>query len=141
MTVSAKQIGPSKDFYRKESWLLLREMVFAYWGRQCLRCGSVQNIHVDHVVPRSKAPELALDFHNLQPLCEHCNIEKSNRSCADYRDPSRKNPSDELVLFALRVYRAGSRRPPSVRSVTQILPVVCSLVEIAFQNAFMDRRA
>ena len=35
-------------------------------------------MHVDHVKPRSKFPELALDLSNLQVLCNLCNVAKSN---------------------------------------------------------------
>lgn len=137
----AGAIGPSQSFYRKPAWLFLRECVFAYWGRQCLRCGSTEFLHVDHVIPRSKAPELALDFHNLQPLCEHCNVEKSNLSNADYRDPDRKNPSDELVLLAYRLYKAGHRRPTKSRIVGDVLPVVVSKVMVAIEDSFGIERA
>ncbi|MFC6439812.1 HNH endonuclease [Bowmanella sp. JS7-9] len=33
-------------------------------------------LHVDHVKPRAKFPELALDINNLQILCETCNLGK-----------------------------------------------------------------
>jgi transcription elongation factor GreA-like protein len=134
MSTAASSIGFSTDFYRKPAWRFLRECVFAYWGEQCLKCGSTENLHVDHVIPRSIDVSLSLDFHNLQPLCEHCNVEKSNLNCNDYRDPARKNPSDERVWFALRVYRAGNRRPKRVRSVQMIMPVVISQVLIAVQE-------
>lgn len=42
-------------------------------------------IHVDHIKPRSKFPELALDVNNLQILCEDCNVGKLNRFETDYR--------------------------------------------------------
>ena len=52
-------------------------------GRACLRCGSVENIEIDHVIPLSKGGSNL--FENLQPLCKSCNSSKGNRSCADYR--------------------------------------------------------
>jgi hypothetical protein len=36
-------------------------------------------LHVDHVKPRSKYPELALDLDNLQILCAACNTRKGDR--------------------------------------------------------------
>lgn len=42
-------------------------------------------MHVDHIKPRSKHPELSLCFDNLQVLCEDCNIGKGNRYDEDYR--------------------------------------------------------
>lgn len=99
------------DFYRTPEWRYLRECVFAYWGERCLKCGDRKNIHVDHVIPRSKAMHLSLDFHNLQPLCEYCNLEKSNKSCADYRDPKRLNPCAESIELAMIVRRKQAYEP------------------------------
>ena len=48
-------------------------------------CGSTERIHVDHIKPRSKYPELELDINNLQVLCEDCNIGKSNIDETDWR--------------------------------------------------------
>jgi 5-methylcytosine-specific restriction endonuclease McrA len=42
-------------------------------------------IHVDHIIPRSKAPALALVVDNLQPLCEDCNMGKGNRDSIRWR--------------------------------------------------------
>lgn len=42
-------------------------------------------IHVDHIQPRSKRPELALCFENLQLLCADCNLGKSNTDNTDWR--------------------------------------------------------
>jgi 5-methylcytosine-specific restriction endonuclease McrA len=42
-------------------------------------------IHIDHIKPRSKYPELELEFDNLQVLCATCNVKKSNIDETDYR--------------------------------------------------------
>jgi len=42
-------------------------------------------LHVDHIKPRSKYPELSLTFSNLQILCEDCNFGKSNIDQTDWR--------------------------------------------------------
>ena len=42
-------------------------------------------LHVDHIKPRSKHPELELDINNLQILCKDCNLGKSNTDSIDYR--------------------------------------------------------
>ncbi|WP_207819329.1 HNH endonuclease signature motif containing protein [Parashewanella curva] len=50
----------------------------------CRDCGvtyeSGAPLHVGHIKPRSRYPELALELSNLQILCSECNIGKSNRS-------------------------------------------------------------
>lgn len=55
-------------------------------------------MHVDHVIPRSKRPELSLTFSNLQVLCRHCNLEKMNYNSNDYREDSVSRDLDLLVL-------------------------------------------
>jgi hypothetical protein len=66
-------------------WLKLRKKVFEIHGEVCLRCGSTENIAVDHIKPYSLYPHLAMDINNLQPLCRSCNSKKSNRNEMDYR--------------------------------------------------------
>jgi 5-methylcytosine-specific restriction endonuclease McrA len=42
---------------------------------------------VDHIVPRSKRPDLALDISNLQTLCGRCNRGKGSWDQTDWRPP------------------------------------------------------
>ena len=73
-------------FYGTPEWKQLRKKVIAHYGYHCMKCGDVSGgAHVDHIKPRSKFPELQLEFSNLQVLCLVCNIRKSNRSYEDYR--------------------------------------------------------
>lgn len=78
-----------KDFYSSRAWKLLRYQAFEKYGNRCQCCGARPEdgiaLHVDHVVPRSKKPELALDLNNLQILCEDCNIGKLNQWDTDWR--------------------------------------------------------
>ena len=67
-------IGSS--FYESEEWKSLRRKVFHEYPAYCGRCGSKKQLEVDHIKPRSKYPELALDFDNLQILCSTCNLKK-----------------------------------------------------------------
>ena len=74
-------------FYSCEAWLKTRNYVIAKYGKICMKCGtSKKQIHVDHILPRSKYPSLELEFDNLQVLCKDCNIEKSNKDYTDYRN-------------------------------------------------------
>jgi hypothetical protein len=50
-----------------------------------MKCKSKEDIEVDHVLPRSKFPSLALKLSNLGLLCKVCNQEKSARIVPDYR--------------------------------------------------------
>ena len=76
------------DFYRSQAWRDLRYRALDKHGRRCQKCGATQaeaSLHVDHIKPRSKYPELELEFDNLQVLCQQCNMGKSNKYEDDYR--------------------------------------------------------
>lgn len=73
-------------FYKSREWLDLRYRVLRKFGQVCMLCGQDKGrMHVDHIRPRSKAPALALNFDNLQVLCEECNLGKSNKDSQDFR--------------------------------------------------------
>ena len=77
-----------KSFYTTEAWREIRYKVLDIYPAKCMCCGagsSKSPLHVDHIKPRSKYPELSLEFNNLQILCEACNIGKSNKSETDFR--------------------------------------------------------
>ena len=49
-------------------------------------CAKTKGVmHVDHIKPRSKFPDLELEFDNLQILCKACNLGKSNKDQTDFR--------------------------------------------------------
>lgn len=73
-------------FYASTAWLHVRYQAIRIHGRKCQACGDTQGrMHVDHIKPRSKYPELELDISNLQILCEACNMGKSNKYEDDWR--------------------------------------------------------
>ena len=78
-----------KAFYESREWRNLRYKVLKKHGAKCQCCGRSAKdgiiIHVDHIKPRSKFPELELNEDNLQILCEDCNLGKSNRDDTDWR--------------------------------------------------------
>lgn len=67
--------------YTAEDWLAILDK----YGHKCLKCGTTENITVDHIIPLSKGGTNYPD--NLQPLCAHCNSSKKTRY-ADYRPDS-----------------------------------------------------
>lgn len=76
----------SKSFHTSRKWQELRYKVFKKYGKICMCCNSSDGrMHVDHIKPRSKYPELALNMSNLQVLCEACNLGKSNKDETDWR--------------------------------------------------------
>ncbi len=79
-----------ENFYMSPDWRALREKVFRNYSKICMKCGSKENIEVDHIKPRSKYRSLELEYENLQVLCKVCNLEKADKYSPemDYR----KNP-------------------------------------------------
>lgn len=79
----------AKDFYSSRAWKILRYQAFERYGNKCACCGAKPSdgltMHVDHIKPKSKHPELALDIENLQILCEDCNVGKINQWETDWR--------------------------------------------------------
>ena len=74
------------SFYMSDEWRSLRKEVLLIYGDKCMKCKKTKRAtHIDHIKPRSKFPELELDFDNLQVLCKKCNLEKSNKDQTDYR--------------------------------------------------------
>lgn len=93
----------SKSFYASPEWRKLRVRVLEKYGARCMCCGRNHKdhgvvIHVDHIKPRSKHPELSLVFENLQILCEDCNLGKSNLYDTDWR-PERWDMSEMEILI------------------------------------------
>lgn len=79
----------SRTFYASPEWRRLRYKALKIYGGKCACCGRSAKdglkMHVDHIKPRSKYPELALKITNLQILCEECNIAKSNTDDIQWR--------------------------------------------------------
>lgn len=74
------------EFYDSKEWREVRYRVIKKYGRKCMVCfTSGIEIHVDHIVPISKCPEMALKESNLQVLCKPCNLGKGNRDMIDWR--------------------------------------------------------
>jgi len=72
-----------QNFYQTHAWKALRYDVLQSSDGTCGLCGRSRDsgavLHVDHIKPRSKYPELALELTNLQVLCDDCNIGKLDK--------------------------------------------------------------
>ena len=76
--------GMKSEFYSTREWRELRWKVVEASKGACVVCGRSNKhhgviLHVDHIKPRSKFPELELEQSNMQVLCEECNIGKRDR--------------------------------------------------------------
>lgn len=63
-------------------------MINIYGSKFCMKCGSMNKVHIDHIKPVSKGGLWCLS--NFQFLCETCNISKSNKHDTDYRTSCQK---------------------------------------------------
>lgn len=87
----SRQAGNS-EFYASKAWQVLRYQALKEYGRKCALCGASETtLHVDHIKPRSKYPELELRLDNLQVLCADCNMGKGAWDESDWRKASLKN--------------------------------------------------
>lgn len=90
-TKAKKRVSRSSNnsFYTSWEWTTLRMKVIKTYGRRCMCCGATPSdgavIQVDHIKPRSLRPDLALDFDNMQVLCQACNRGKGNWCSKVYR--------------------------------------------------------
>ena len=77
------------EFYSSKAWKTLRYHALTNTDGCCQCCGARASdgvsIHVDHIKPRSKHPELELDLSNLQVLCNCCNTGKDNIDETNWR--------------------------------------------------------
>jgi len=76
--VHLTKVSPGRGIFGKT-----KRYIFDKYGNKCLKCGTKKLLTIDHVIPISKGG--TNDSDNLQPLCQRCNSEKGNKSCADYR--------------------------------------------------------
>jgi 5-methylcytosine-specific restriction endonuclease McrA len=82
-----KRYKPPNDFYDTDEWRALRYKAIKLYGRVCSCCRTTTGeMHVDHIKPKSKHPELALTLSNLQILCKDCNLGKGNTDSIQWRD-------------------------------------------------------
>lgn len=95
---TAAQVA-SKAFYASREWRAVRFDALKRSNGCCALCGRSPRhhavvIHVDHIKPRSLRPDLELTLSNLQPLCDDCNLGKSNRDDTDWRvgRPDKETP-------------------------------------------------
>jgi len=72
-------IRPKHWLYDSKQWRELRYKTLRKYGFRCMACKTSESeLHVDHIKPHSKYPELAFIESNLQVLCKDCNLGKSN---------------------------------------------------------------
>jgi hypothetical protein len=71
------------DIKKRHITKAIKETVLRRDGFLCLKCGSADNLTIDHITPISLGG--SNDYNNLQTLCSKCNSKKSNTT-ADHRE-------------------------------------------------------
>lgn len=105
-----KLLDAMEDIHCSRRWSSLRSAYMAAADKKCCKCGSVEDLQVDHIQPVSKFPEKALDWDNLQILCGECNRHKSNTHSTDYRyGDARPKYSREKKRHGLRPTTVANR--------------------------------
>ena len=74
-----KIVGGRINVLADDRWPALRALVLLRDGALCAKCGSTANLHIDHILPKSKFPELTFDPINLRVLCQPCNWKKATK--------------------------------------------------------------
>ncbi|MGL4261004.1 MAG: HNH endonuclease [Afipia sp.] len=92
----------SKEFLGTYSWTRLRIKALNLYGAKCMCCGATpehgDKMNVDHIKPRIRHPELALDIRNTQVICSTCNKGKCNELETDYRSPEQIDAAKSASL-------------------------------------------
>lgn len=87
--LSAVPVSTSEAFYGSDAWRRVRYRALRRHGGLCQCCGTPPKVgaplHVDHIKPRSRFPELALELSNLQVMCVDCNLGKGASDTIDWR--------------------------------------------------------
>lgn len=106
-----KKTSRAGDFYQSKQWASARYAALLRADGRCKCCGASSadgaRLHVDHIKPRSKFPELALSLDNLQVLCDLCNVAKSNIDQTNWQE--KHDPQDPRGE-AYRQYVEDERR-------------------------------
>ena len=90
----------SGKFLMSWEWRTLRYTILMKYDRRCMCCGACPDdgrtvLHVDHIKPRHRYPELSLDENNLQILCSACNQGKGAWDKTDHRGATIKRQDKE----------------------------------------------
>jgi 5-methylcytosine-specific restriction endonuclease McrA len=81
-----KSLKNDNDFYNSGAWKEVRYQALLMSRGVCMACkNDRRKLHVDHIKPRSKYPELELNLDNLQVLCDLCNVGKGAWDKTDWR--------------------------------------------------------
>lgn len=88
---------------------LVRTLVFARDGHQCVRCGKTANLQAAHIFPKGHYPRLRFDLLNVLTLCVGCHLYCCHKdplgfsAWLDEKYPLRRNQLQVIAATAMRV--------------------------------------
>ena len=87
-------------------------------GPYCCYCERPADLHVEHVVPKSRHPELQEDWANFLLACVNCNATKGNgnESRAGYLWPDQDDTEAAYEYFRDGIVRVRGGLPDSTRT-------------------------
>lgn len=85
-------VGAHHKLRNTQQWRDVREEALDRDGYACVRCGSVEDLEVDHIHELQHYPELAYELDNLQTLCQPCHVDKGKEAPVDIERTEWINP-------------------------------------------------
>lgn len=82
--------------------VLTRQNVFKRDGGQCQYCGTIHDLTLDHVLPRSRGGKSS--WENLATACKPCNSKKGDRTPQEAKMALARQPFKPTFLMFLRDY-------------------------------------
>lgn len=101
----------------------IRQKIYDRDGNKCCLCGDPRNLTLDHIIPRSKGGNGAMN--NLQTLCASCNSIKG----------SQEAPFDIEYIVAHTIKKKNKQFLPKSVSHTYYLDKNCCNCHSMIQNA------
>ena len=80
----------------RSKWRKLRKRVLKRDNYQCMKCGSGENLTIDHIIPCVKDKSLIYVDDNTRTLCESCRI-KNDLELWERGLLQRHNPNDKPI--------------------------------------------
>jgi 5-methylcytosine-specific restriction endonuclease McrA len=116
------------NIYDTWTWKDLRYQALSLHGRRCMSCGKSPRkdnsvvLHVDHIKPVIKHPELALDINNLQVLCGDCNQGKGYWDETDFRKSWHETDSQVNVNIVVSEDRLSALHDFAAKEYNENIP-------------------
>jgi hypothetical protein len=100
---SRKNYGFIMDSYKKlreskmhPSTILRENKKLVEESNKCAYCGSLENLHWEHIIPKSKGGPDTID--NMAQACQKCNLSKSDKDLYEWYGKERQYDISRLPL-------------------------------------------